>query len=149
MINLAGVSKTRIFVADDEMWYLEGVSDALESEGYEVIMEPGMTGTKALEILRDPESRIDILILDIMMDPGPELVKEVPSGTRTGISVCRKIRQDIKSDDPGFPIICLTVVDDESILSHVTEMDCTVLRKAEAGISDILEAVKNAEAIKR
>jgi len=142
---LAGASGTKILIADDEAWYAEGVTDALESEGYEVIMEPRMTGTRTLEIMRDPSFHVDILIMDIIMDPGSELVQEVDTGLQTGIKVLEKIREKIKAKNSGFPIICLTAVQDESMLSQIREMDCKVLKKSEVSISDILEAVRTAE----
>ena len=141
MSKLGTNKKTRIFIADDERWYLEGVKDALESEGYEVIIESRMTGTRAIEIMRDPGSQIDILILDIMMDPGPELAKILDNGTRTGVVVCKIIREEF----PDVPIICLTVVNDESIINQMVNMGCKVLRKTEVGIREILEAVRIAE----
>jgi len=136
--------KIRIFIADDESWYLEGVKDALEAERYEVIIERRMTGTRILEIMKDPKLQIDILILDIMMDPGSELADELSNdGTKTGIIVCKKIREVIKQNEPDFPIICLTVVDDESILDQMRQMHCIVLKKTEVGIKEILESVRN------
>ncbi len=141
------VSGTRILIADDEMWYLEGVRDALRSKGYEVLGEPRMTGDKCLQMVKSksPESRVDILILDIMMDPGPKLAEEVSNSTHTGVTVCRKIREEIKPNDPSFPIICLTAVTDDSVLDEMRQMECTVLKKAEVGVNEIIEAVKSAE----
>ncbi|MFC1713008.1 response regulator [Candidatus Poribacteria bacterium] len=136
---------TKILVADDELWYLEGVRDALESEGYEVITESRMTGDRCLEIVKNLDAQIDILILDIMMNPGPKLAKEVISSTHTGVAVCRKIREEIKPNNPGFPIICLTAVNDNLVLGEMRQMGCAVLKKAEVGVSDIIKAAKSSE----
>ena len=143
MKDLTEKKKTKIFIADDESWYLEGLKDALEAEGYEVIIERRMTGTRALEIMKDPKLQIDILILDIMMDLGSELADELSNDrTETGIIVCKKIRDEIKW---RFPIICLTVINDESILNQMRQMGCVILKKADVGIKEILESVRNAE----
>lgn len=145
MVNLAGSSKIKILIADDEVWYAEGVTNALESEGYEVIIEPRMTGTRVLEIMRDPSFHIDILILDMMMYPGSELAQEVDNQTSTGITVCKKIRTDIRRDAPNFPIVCLTAVTDESKLSEMSQMGCFILKKAEVSIFEIVGIIKDIE----
>ena len=149
MVSLENVLRTRILLADDELWYMEGLKDAFVSEGYEVIAEPRMTGTRVLEIMRDPESRIDVLILYIMMDPGSELAGQVPNSTQTGVSVLRKIREEAKPGKSDLPVICLTVVDDEYTLKQLAQIDSTVriLRKADVDVHDILEAVKTASGI--
>jgi CheY-like chemotaxis protein len=55
----------RVMVVDDDQDLREAVAAVLESEGYEVVQAGG--GVQALERLRSPEPRPDLIILDLMM----------------------------------------------------------------------------------
>jgi DNA-binding response OmpR family regulator len=60
---------TQILVVEDEMHLAEGLRFNLEAEGYRVrVVE---TGEAALEILREPEAPVDVVVLDVML-PGKD-----------------------------------------------------------------------------
>jgi len=67
------------------------VRDALEFEGYKV--ENARTGSETLARICSKSERPELLILDIMMNPG-ELQGEHEKGTRTGVVVLEKIRKE-------------------------------------------------------
>lgn len=139
---MAHTSRTKILLADDELWYMEGIEDALESEGYEPMLLQGITGDKILEIMRDEDHNIDLIILDIMMDPGPQLAEEVNS-TETGILVLTKLLDEVKSESRNFQIIILTVIDDRETISKINQLDpdIPILEKSRVGVDDILRIV--------
>lgn len=56
-----------ILVADDELVALETIAFTLRAEGYDVMT--ASDGKKALDIIQDASSKIDLVISDIMM-PG-------------------------------------------------------------------------------
>ncbi|MDR1363106.1 MAG: sigma-54 dependent transcriptional regulator, partial [Spirochaetaceae bacterium] len=80
--------KFKILIADDEKGIREGLSESLESDGYDVvIVEDGETAWK-----RYQKGDIDLAIIDLRMPGmnGDELLKR------------------IKADAPGIPVIVLT-----------------------------------------
>jgi DNA-binding response OmpR family regulator len=70
----------RVLVVEDEQHLAEGLRFNLVAEGYEAeIVE---TGERALEVLRDPAARVDLVVLDVML-PGKDgfsVVSELRSG---------------------------------------------------------------------
>ena len=87
------MSKPKILVAEDDANIRQGLVDALESEGYEVVA--ARHGGEALQ--RYEAGRFDLVMLDVMM---PE---------RSGYDVCRGIR----ARDPRTPIILVTAKGEE------------------------------------
>lgn len=83
----------RILVAEDDANIRLGLKDALESEGYEVVV--AADGVEA--IMKQGQGGFALLILDIMM-PG-----------KSGYDVCREIRKK----DSKTPIIMLTAKSEE------------------------------------
>ena len=84
----------KILVADDELRIRKLVGDFLKKDGYEVIdCEDGDT---ALQLFKDNNDTLDLIILDIMM-PG-----------LNGWEVCRKIRQT-----STVPVIMLSARSEE------------------------------------
>ncbi|MCX7746779.1 MAG: response regulator transcription factor [Clostridia bacterium] len=88
---MAGI---KILIADDEERMRKLVSDFLKKNGLVVV--EAENGKKALEVFRNEEQELKLIILDIMM---PEL---------DGWSVCREIRKTSK-----IPIILLTARGEE------------------------------------
>jgi CheY-like chemotaxis protein len=129
----------KILIADDEPWFVQPLKDALEFEGYEV--ENVRTGSETLAKIRSENERPDVLILDIMMDPG-EMQGPHQGGTRTGIVVLGKIRQELGLSATTFPVICLTVVDDNSVRKNVRQLDAECLFKKDFRLSDVVRLVR-------
>jgi two-component system, OmpR family, alkaline phosphatase synthesis response regulator PhoP len=60
---------TQILVVEEEMHLAEGLRFTLEAEGYRVQVVD--TGEAALDLLQEPESPIDVVVLDVML-PGKD-----------------------------------------------------------------------------
>ena len=84
--------KYRILAVDDEIINLQVLVNHLSLYGYSVIK--ALNGKEALIILRDPDERVDIVLLDVMM---PRM---------SGYEVCREIRNLYTASE--LPIIMLT-----------------------------------------
>nr|WP_319392393.1 response regulator transcription factor [uncultured Desulfobacter sp.] len=87
------MNKTTILVAEDDIHIRLGLTDTLESEGYQVI-EAG-DGNEALDAFK--KHAPDLVLLDVMM-PG-----------KSGYDVCR----DIRIKDTLVPVIMLTAKGEE------------------------------------
>ncbi len=83
----------KILIAEDDMHIRNGLTDTLESEGYQVIQAEN--GTQALALVE--KNTVDLLLLDIMM---PE---------KSGYDVCQAIR----ANDKTTPVIMLTAKGEE------------------------------------
>lgn len=87
------MSTARILVAEDDIHIRIGLTDSLESEGYEVTA--AHDGEHAQRLWR--LGAFDLVLLDIMM-PG-----------RSGYDVCRHIRRE----DPAIPILLVSARSEE------------------------------------
>jgi DNA-binding response OmpR family regulator len=88
--DTAGMKKTTILIADDDLQVVELVQAYLEKEGFAVVI--AADGGTALE--RVERDRPDLVVLDIML---PKL---------DGWAVCRHLRED--PDTRTIPIVMLT-----------------------------------------
>lgn len=160
-LYVAGVNaKTKILIAEDEKWYLEGVVDYLKENGYECSIMQEVTGANILEVVLNSDLKFDILMMCIMMHAGSEELKEElhrelreklqrkvsEEECYTGLTVIRKIREK----KPDLPIVVITVVDDPEILKEIRDMGCQVVQKVESESKEskpkeILKAVQEAE----
>lgn len=87
------MKRRRILIAEDDANIRNGLVDALESEGYEVLT--AADGSSALTLAR--QGGLDLILLDVMM---PAL---------SGYDVCREIRRR----DRQVPVIMLTAKGEE------------------------------------
>jgi len=87
------MNRGRILVAEDDRHILDGLTDALESEGYQVT--PAVDGKEAVALFET--ETFDLVILDVMM-PG-----------RSGYDVCKTIR----AVDQDLPLMMLTAKGEE------------------------------------
>jgi DNA-binding NtrC family response regulator len=92
-------TKPRILIVDDTPGNLQLVSDALEPQGYEILVAP--SGHAALKIAA--RARPDLILLDVMM-PG-----------QNGFEVCRELQSEEATR--AIPVIFITAkTDKESIV---------------------------------
>ena len=104
------MTKKKILVVDDEVMLVDFLKMRLENAGYEV--ETASDGTEGL--LKLAQSRPDLIVLDIYMEP------------MDGLSMLKKVREDEKVKD--IPIIMLTasgkkreVFEAEGISDYITK----------------------------
>ena len=110
------MTKTILYV-DDEPWFVEALVDALIDNGY--IVEKAITGTEAIAMLSREDFLPNLVILDVIMPMGDELV-DTNGGRRTGLKVHEKIRKQLRL---RIPIIFLTVVDDPKAEREIEELE--------------------------
>lgn len=123
-----------VLLVDDEQDYLEALADALEYEEYRVLK--ARTGSEALAILRS--ARVDLISVDIMMPPGPDLEGET-SSHRTGVYLCRKLRQLY----PQMDIFCISVVSDQATIREIESLRVRFLRKGETPLRTVLDHMRS------
>ena len=129
-----------VLLADDEQWLAEPLILALKVEGYTVTQST--TGADTLAKIRSPLERPHLLILDMMMDPGP-MKGNHEGGTRTGLVVLDVIRNELKLDPQSLPVICLTILGkDKTLADKVGALHGHYLGKANATLAGILELVQ-------
>ncbi|WP_417230415.1 response regulator transcription factor [Thermophilibacter sp.] len=90
----------RILLAEDDPLIVEGLSELLAGEGYEVLSSPTQAG--AVKLACAPHADIALALVDLTLAEG------------SGFAVCNAI----KHATPEVPVIFLTAADDE--LSTVT-----------------------------
>ncbi len=130
----------KIVIADDEPWFVQPLRDAFEVEGYQV--ENARTGSAALSMVQSKDTRPDVLILDIMMNPG-ELEGPHEEGTRTGLLVLEVIRQRLRISAASLPIICLTIVEDEGVRNRIEELGAVYLAKKDFKMPELVQRIRS------
>jgi DNA-binding response OmpR family regulator len=97
---------TRILVVDDERDLVFAVKLYLEVEGYEVI--PAYDGAQAIELLDEPTTRPDLIVLDVNM---PRM---------SGWDVLKMVR--VNKQWRTLPVIMLTVASQDVDKAHGWEL---------------------------
>lgn len=116
-----------ILFIDDEPRYMDSYIRELELSKYEVVFQHNVD--EALKFFEDNLTRINLIILDIMMPPGSSF-KDVDTqlGLRTGVYFYERVRQTA----PELSIIILTNVSDIQLANQFKrEKNCWLLRKEE------------------
>ena len=105
----------RILVVDDMALTRRVLVTMLKSFGYDTIFE-SENGENALQLLFNPESKIDLLITDWIM-PGID-----------GLTLAKLVRANKQTQD--LPIIMLTIVDDKNkiVEAYQVKIDDYILK---------------------
>jgi CheY-like chemotaxis protein len=125
--------KTLLFV-DDEPWLQEPLRCALEAKGYKCLWVTDMSS--ALELLSKAE--VSVVVTDIMMPPGNDF-PEIDSH-ETGFHLINRVR----AKWPDIPIVCLSVIGDESKLRPLRNSKVNYLRKGEVPLVSVVETIERA-----
>jgi len=123
-----------VLLIDDDQWFLEPLVDALTHEGYRVLT--ARTAAIALSIL-DSE-KIDLVTIDIMLDPGENLSEEVDPHT-AGIFLCR----EIKKKYPNLDAFCISVVSDNEMIRGIQKLGIRFLKKGETPLRTVLNMLNS------
>ena len=119
---------------DDEQGFLEPLADALESEGVRVLK--ARTAEEALGLLK--REHIDLVTIDIMLDPGRELGNRVDSH-RTGIFLCHEIHEKY----PQLTAFCISVLSDIRTIHEIESLGIRFLRKGETPLRTVLNILRS------
>lgn len=123
-----------VLLIDDEQSFIEPLADALESEGYRVLK--ARTADEAFDFLE--QENIDLVTIDIMLDPGSAFVDDVDSRS-TGLHLCEEIKQEW----PNIDAFCISVVSDIKIIRQVESLGIRFLRKGETPLRTVLDMLRS------
>jgi CheY-like chemotaxis protein len=128
------VHKKTVLLIDDEQVFLEALADALESEGHRVLK--ARTGHEALKILE--REKVDLVTIDIMLDPGKDLQDKVDSHS-TGLFLCEEITRKY----PHIDAFCISVISEMRIIRQVESLGVYFLRKGETPLRTVLNMLRS------
>jgi DNA-binding NarL/FixJ family response regulator len=127
------LTKTALLI-DDEQGFLEPLADALEFEGIRVLK--ARTAEQALQLLE--REHVDLVTIDIMLDPGQELGGRVDSHS-TGLFLCHEIRKKY----PQLHAFCISVVSDVAVIRQIESLGIRFLRKGETPLRTVLSMLRS------
>jgi DNA-binding NarL/FixJ family response regulator len=128
------VRQKTVLLIDDEQGFLEPLEDALIHEGYRVLK--ARDASAAIEILK--RETIDLVSIDIMLSPGPQLEATV-NAQEAGVYLCELIAREY----PHLGAFCLTVVTDENTIRHIKRLGIRFLRKGETPLRTVLDLMRS------
>lgn len=123
-----------ILLIDDEQSFLEPLAEALEFAGHRVFK--ARTADEAFDFLNS--EHVDLVTIDIMLDPGVECGDEVDSH-RTGLYLC----EEIKKYWPEIDAFCISVVSDMQVIKKVESLGIRFLRKGETPLRTVLNMFRS------
>lgn len=104
-------SSYTILYVDDEQWIMEGLVKLLELE-FKVLTTP--SADAALALIETQEHSIDLILLDIMMSQGRNVV-DSERGRTSGLALANVL----SSKEINIPIVAYTVLPDRKIHSQL------------------------------
>jgi len=126
-------AKTVLF-ADDEQHYLEPLKIKVEALGHKVLA--ATTVAEAIALLKS--TPVDVLVLDIMMDPGGDLRGKLDASL-AGLQALGLA----KKTSPKTQIICLSVVDDPAVLKEVKRQGVVFLGKGTTSLRTTASVIES------
>lgn len=126
-------TKTALLI-DDEQGFLEPLADGLEFDGIRVLK--ARTAEEALKLLE--KEQIDLVTIDIMLDPGDTLGAHVDSHS-TGLFLCHEIRKKY----PQLDAFCISVVSDLGVIREIESLGIRFLRKGETPVRKVLSMLRS------
>jgi CheY-like chemotaxis protein len=128
------VNKKTVLLVDDEQGFLSALVDALEFEGCRVLKASSVD--EALVLLA--AQHVDLVTVDIMLDPGPSLERTIDSQT-AGLYLCETIRGKY----PQVEAFALSVVSDMEVIKRIESLGVRFLRKGETPLRTVLDMIRS------
>jgi DNA-binding response OmpR family regulator len=128
------LSNKTVLLIDDDQSFMEPLVDALNHEGFRVLT--ARTGEEGLAYLA--RESVDLVTVDIMLDPGESLRQKVKSQT-TGVYLCRQI----KTLYPRIDIFCISVVSDPETIAPIRQLGIRILTKGETSLRTVLNLLRS------
>ncbi|MBU1208145.1 MAG: response regulator [Proteobacteria bacterium] len=126
-------SKT-VLLIDDEQSFIEALADALEFEGHRVLK--ARTAEEGLQLLA--REKVDLVTIDIMLDPGQELQDKVNSHN-TGLFLCHEITKKY----PQIDAFCISVISENETIREIESLGIRFLRKGETPLRTVLDMLRS------
>lgn len=126
-------SKT-VLLIDDEQTFIQPLAHALEFEGHRVLK--ARSAEEALRLLG--REHVDLVTIDIMLDPGEELQAKVDSHS-AGVFLCQEIRRR----HPTLDAFCISVVTEIRIIRKIESMGIRFLSKGETPLRTVLDMLRS------
>ena len=123
-----------ILLVDDEQSFISPLADALEYEGHRVIKASSVS--EALCVLRS--QKIDLITIDIMLNPGPELEGTVES-KRGGLYLCHEVKRHHSQIDA----FAISVVTDRATIKEIQSLGIRFLKKGETPLRTVLDMFRS------
>jgi len=123
-----------VLFADDEQLYLEPLKIKVEVMGYRVLA--ATTVAEAIALLRS--NSVAVLVLDIMMDPGGELMGQfdVNLAGFQALDLIKKV-------SPNTQVICLSVLEDPAVLKELKKRGIVFLGKGETSLRKTASVIES------
>ncbi len=119
------MNRKTVLFADDEQSYLEPLKIKIEALGYRVLT--AVSVAESLKLLKS--NMVDVLVLDIMMDPGEGLRGKID------VSLAGLQALDlVKEVSPKTQIVCLSVLEDTEAIKEIKKRGILFLRKGETSL---------------
>jgi CheY-like chemotaxis protein len=125
--------KTILF-GDDEQYALLPLKTALYSRGYRILEASNIS--QVIQTLKS--EKVEVLVLDIMMDPGDEFRGKIDPHL-AGIESLDLIR----SASPKTSIICLSVVQDFELIKKIRIKGAMFLGKGETSLRSTINIIES------
>lgn len=113
-----------ILLVDDEKTVSEVMEKALTLTGYKVLLARG--GEEALEVYRNNQNRIDVVVLDMIMP-----------GMNGG-----KVFDQLRQMDPGVSVILSTGYSKDGEASHIMTRGCNGFLQKPFGIKELSQKIR-------
>jgi len=128
------LSAKTVLLVDDEQGFLEPLEDALSFEGHVVLKASNVSDALGILATR----HIDLITIDIMLDPGPKLVGKIKSHV-AGFYLCKAVRDRY----PHIPAFCISVINDPAMIRRIEALGIRFLRKGETPLRTVLNLLRS------
>jgi two-component system nitrogen regulation response regulator NtrX len=128
------VNRKTVLLIDDELVFLDALADALEFEGFRVLK--ARTADQGIRFLKS--EKIDLVTIDIMMDPG-ESLRSTVQPHEAGIYVCEYVAKH----HPQLDAFCISVVNEEKKIRQIESFGVKFLRKGETPLRTVLNMLRS------
>ncbi len=132
---MSDIIRKRVLFIEDEEELVRDLPPILEEKGFDVTAT-----TDVAEGLRFfAESDFDVVLTDIAMPPASDMdSKALAYGRETGIEIARRLREA----KPQIPIVALTVIRDEQIVSRMRKAGIRYILNKPQEFQRIVEALR-------
>lgn len=120
----------KILMADDEPDAVAALADGLEYAGFGITQV--RSGDAVLAALASGE--YSMLVIDVMMAPGPKLRAEGVRNNEVGLRVVERIRAAGNS----IPIFCVSVVSNPALIDKMRACNVRIFPKGETPLTTLL-----------